>query len=386
MKRTLFRKYRRLRLETLEPRQMLAGDVTVNVTGGNLSIVGDSEMNSITITATTTAGEFVVEGSSTTVNGGLSATVSGVVGNVNIQLGDNYDSLTFDTDPAAIHFAGDMHIDMGLGYPGYLAMHHLTVTGSNAFSVDGSLDVITGFSTVAEIENAFIGGDFHLIVSNEIHGVELRGGSIAGDLTIEGNAGSVIVGASVGGDLHFTSAASVASLRVEGDSTDRPHIGGSVYITTGIGHFYLTSCDVDEDVVVNGGVIVNLFDADIDGDLVATLNMSGVHARLADAPAQTPFSQVGGNFIVTYTGTLNGNTELNFLNVTHDLVVRGNANIQNVRLNNVRAGNSLLIDTGDGNDIVWVHNSSADGEAAILGGAGSDYVRVGNFLAHAASM
>ena len=110
-----------------------------------------------------------------------------------------------------------------------------------------------------------------------------------------------------------------------------------MYVTTGIGHFYLTSCDVDEDVVVNGGVIVNLFDADIDGDLVATLNMSGVHARLADAPAQTPFSQVGGNFIVTYTGTLNGNTELNYLNVTHDLVVRGNANVQNVPLNNVRA-------------------------------------------------
>ena len=194
MKRTLFRKYRRLRLESLEPRQMLAGDVTVSVTGGNLSIVGDSEMNRITITATTTAGEFVVEGSNTTVNGGLSATVSGVVGDVTIDLGDDYDFLTFDTDPAAFHFAGDVHIDLGQGYPGYLAMHTLTVTGSNVFSVAGSLDVITGFNTVAEIDNAFIGGDFHLTVSNEIHGVELRGGSIAGDLTIEGNAGSVTVG------------------------------------------------------------------------------------------------------------------------------------------------------------------------------------------------
>jgi hypothetical protein len=39
-----------------------------------------------------------------------------------------------------------------------------------------------------------------------------------------------------------------------------------------------------------------------------------------------------------------------------------------------------LIDPGAGNDIVWIHNSSADGEAAILAGAGSDYVLVGNFL------
>jgi hypothetical protein len=71
---------------------------------------------------------------------------------------------------------------------------------------------------------------------------------------------------------------------------------------------------------------------------------------------------------------------LNYLNVAHDLAVVGGNSVDDVRLFNVRAGNSLLIDTGAGNDIVWIHNSSTDGEAAILTGFGSDYVRIGNVL------
>ncbi len=102
-------RYRRLLLETLEPRLALAGNVSVGVAGGNLSITGDAANNQITIQATGVAGQFVVTGQdvSTTVNGAASATVSGVTGGATIVMGNGYDVLHFDTNAGGGPYSGE---------------------------------------------------------------------------------------------------------------------------------------------------------------------------------------------------------------------------------------------------------------------------------------
>jgi hypothetical protein len=88
--------FRTSRLEQLEARQVLAGNVTAAVYGGTLFITGDNAGNGILITqdlssGVPVAGKFTVtgvtqDGSATTVNGALSKTVSGVTGDVIIDL------------------------------------------------------------------------------------------------------------------------------------------------------------------------------------------------------------------------------------------------------------------------------------------------------------
>ncbi|MEX2142538.1 MAG: hypothetical protein WD894_25010 [Pirellulales bacterium] len=353
MRRNFYHNRRRLKLEQLESRQMLAGDVTVSVVGGDLFITGDNQFNVITLTATGTAGEFVVSGSGTTINGGgVPVTATGVTGDVTIQLGDDYDSLTFDTNPAAINFAGDLSVDLGQGYPGWLAMHSLSVAGSNNFSVAGSLTVAAGFNTSIGLESAIIGGDLEIAMSSDLGNVSIDGGSVGGDLSISST-----------GHHNVTISTSV---------------NGTIRALMGPGNLELVDCDVGGDFVTETTRNVVLTRARIDGHVVATFNDSAT-IRTGFGAASPQFNHVGGNFIVISNAGYAG-IELEYLNVEHDLVVHGGAVGNDVRLNNVRAGNSLLIETGTGNDIVWVHNSSADGEAAILAGAGSDYVLVGNFL------
>ena len=53
---------RAARFESLEQRQLLAGDVLVNVVRGNLVIEGDAEGNEIAVTAGVERGAFLVTG------------------------------------------------------------------------------------------------------------------------------------------------------------------------------------------------------------------------------------------------------------------------------------------------------------------------------------
>lgn len=57
-------------VESLENRNMLAGDVSVSVSGGDLRIIGDTAGNELTVEGTNQPGEYrVVGGNGTTING-----------------------------------------------------------------------------------------------------------------------------------------------------------------------------------------------------------------------------------------------------------------------------------------------------------------------------
>ncbi len=108
---------RRVRFESLEQRQLLAGDVVVGVVQGDLVVQGDELDNHIAITAGAEAGSFVVTGlDGTTVHleGQAAAgevTVAGVNDDLRIDLGDGSDTL--ELADAVVN--GSVSIRMGVG-------------------------------------------------------------------------------------------------------------------------------------------------------------------------------------------------------------------------------------------------------------------------------
>ncbi|MCC7473958.1 MAG: hypothetical protein IT425_01065 [Pirellulales bacterium] len=95
------RRGRRCQFEALEPRQMLAGDVTASIVHGDLIVQGDDLANGITISAGANAGEIVVKGidaggSATSINGTAngSVTLSGFTDDIKVFLEEGDDLLT----------------------------------------------------------------------------------------------------------------------------------------------------------------------------------------------------------------------------------------------------------------------------------------------------
>jgi hypothetical protein len=147
--------------EALEGRQMMAGDVTAKISGGDLVIKGDSLANGITIAAGTTAGTVVVTGitaggSATTVNGGTTAvTLSG--------------------------FTGDLKIDLKGGDD------NVSVTGL-AVSDDGKIKAGRGADTVSVSDTTF-GDDFKTDLGDGDDTLTLDSVTVTGRTKIEGHHG-----------------------------------------------------------------------------------------------------------------------------------------------------------------------------------------------------
>ena len=109
-----------LSFESLESKQMLAGDVMVNVEDGNLAIFGDAESNQIAISSGEQPGVYIIrgldgttitspDGEGTTTSGLLR--VEGVDGNVNIRMGEGDDTVNIND----AQFAGNVNIGTGAG-------------------------------------------------------------------------------------------------------------------------------------------------------------------------------------------------------------------------------------------------------------------------------
>jgi VCBS repeat-containing protein len=110
---------RRLNIEQLESRRVLAGNVQASVRGGSLNIVGDSSDNEITITYGANVFTVASRDGSTTINGQAGPQdFTGVKKDVNIAMGNGADVVEFDggSDPNdAIWIRNRLNIDMGSG-------------------------------------------------------------------------------------------------------------------------------------------------------------------------------------------------------------------------------------------------------------------------------
>ena len=134
------------RLESLEAREMLAGDVSAVVVGGKLKISGDGQSNGVELTAGEINGSYVIRGlahdGATTINGLESVTVSNVTQKVKFDMaagddlvvmnstgdaglvlpnllqvygGQGNDRASLTTDDGRIKILGEVLFEMGAG-------------------------------------------------------------------------------------------------------------------------------------------------------------------------------------------------------------------------------------------------------------------------------
>jgi hypothetical protein len=271
---------RTARFESLEQRQLLAGDVLVNLVRGNLIIQGDAEDNQIAITAGDEPGSFVVTGlNGTTVhqNGqdpASEVTVTGVRQDVRIGMGEGNDSVSIE----AARVRGDLLVRTGAGNDD-VSIDETGIGGRLAIGTDGGDDSVSLGSAAEEPEPASTaarGEDLEgaLRVRKGIHvdlgtendtltldqvassiGVGVNGGT--GDDSISANDASGAIFAVLGGD--GTDTISLADLRVR-------HAG----VHAGAG---------DDDVSIQDSVFSTLGVALGEGD--DTLSIGGNQARIA---------------------------------------------------------------------------------------------------------
>lgn len=160
---------RRLGVEDLERRALLAGDVAVSVVDGNLLINGDELDNAISIAAGATADAVLVTGLdtagvATTINGAAVAggvEFTGVSGDILIRMGDGNDSVAV----GAMTVQG-LRIRTGRGDDDVALGAGLVVEGNLKVQTDGGDDSVTAVDTTihgnAQIETGFGDDDVSL--------------------------------------------------------------------------------------------------------------------------------------------------------------------------------------------------------------------------------
>ncbi len=221
---------RRGRFECLEQRQLLAGDVVLEVVDGQLMIQGDLEDNKIMITSGAEAGAFVVTGLDTTTvhedgqpPGTDPVTVTGVHG-IQVDLGEGDDlvavvganvrgSLSIGTG------AGDDRVLIGTG--GDAAELVGVLPGDLAVNIRGSLRVDTDANNDhVSIDDATIGGPIGVAVGEGDDEVSLGGTSMDESARVR-VGGGVRIGLGAGDDeLSLDHVNSRGAVFVHGDSGD----------------------------------------------------------------------------------------------------------------------------------------------------------------------
>ena len=218
---------RRLLLESLERREVLAGNVTASVVGATLTLKGDGADNSLAIVALGN-NRFTVTGLNTTINGSTAAfspnqsifNITGNLGGGNDNLGLTNNAQGLDT--LATSAGLDLEATTGLTVAQMQARID-AVTTVNTFALSGSLTVQGG-----------AGNDLIGIVGNVAGSViaDLGSANAAGGNAL-GIDGTTVAGgvASVGGVLSVTGGSQVDGLILQ-----NAKIGGSVIANLGAGN------------------------------------------------------------------------------------------------------------------------------------------------------
>lgn len=215
---------RKLSLEQCESRQLMAGNVSVAVNSGNLSITGDDAANGVQITQALNStgqpiqGSYVISGlnqgnSATLLNGQAGPlTRTGITGNVDVNLRGGSDRFTTGIAAPRHLFANDLTVHMGEGnnsvnLNNISVRDDVTVTsgsgvddvlvrgvvGNSIFSSDANLLIATGGGADrVSLLNFFVRNDASIDSGggNFIDTVNLITGNIADDLFISTHDGA----------------------------------------------------------------------------------------------------------------------------------------------------------------------------------------------------
>lgn len=242
-------------LDRLEQRQMMAGDVSVQVTGGDLRITGDELGNGIEINQVGNGQYRVVglylDGSQTTVNGQASFLAQGVSDDFTIRMRGGGDYVR--VYESAVNVPDDMRIELGDGndrvYLDRLSVgDDLTILGQEGNDVFyiNRLDVGTQRSH----------GDFQLNMGDGINIMEVYGASIRRNTTITGGRNEDFVEMAwndFGNDLNVNTRQGIDSISMHASTVD-----DDLTITSGSGgdardHLGLDNLTIGDRLLVRTG-------------------------------------------------------------------------------------------------------------------------------------
>ncbi|MGI9517150.1 MAG: FKBP-type peptidyl-prolyl cis-trans isomerase [Pirellulaceae bacterium] len=239
-----------LNFQQLEPRQMLAGDVTVVVDMGQLIITGDGEANQIEVTGTRRGSATVTGLNGTTINGSDSpfrALTPGLRG-AEIDLGGGDDEATI----RGARLMQGMTVDGGAGNDG------IFVDNS---SLRGNLQIDAGEgNNVVEIDRVFVVGNSEIRSGGGNDFVSILAHAVIGSLTIDTGAGSDVLAVdNVGvlGSANVDMGADNDQVLIAG----RTYAGGGSSIMLGSGEDFLgvlpeqrgTTADLNSGIRVDAG-------------------------------------------------------------------------------------------------------------------------------------
>jgi hypothetical protein len=351
-------------IDTLEPRRLLSGNVSVSYDGTTLLVVGDNAANEILITDS--AAGYLVNGlSSTHVNGGASFAVDtgGNFADITVRTGNGDDLVQLGVaPPAAPTLTGQaIRVDTGNGndtvdLAATIANVSLSVTTGN-----GNDTVQSPFYRVGPLDFFTLIGDFSIDTGNGDDLVQLPATTdldffsyVAGNLIINtGNGNDAIAteGAEVGGAIQIDSGNGADSLSLINSYFD------GMALTTGSG---------DDTLLIVGGFNVAIsFDSDaLNSGAFDVLIDTGDGNDVVDTHAISFGGFFGENLPLTTFRLGNGNDTLR--------IDAGESASQSTII-----FNALIVDAGNGNDTIEANNLLMQGGGIeIDGGNGNNAVRM----------
>lgn len=350
---------RRLRMEGLEERQLMAGDVAVSMFGGELMINGDEAGNAVMVSKLNDGGFKIsglwTDGAYTTINGQSETTVNGVNG-MHIDLDDGNDQLyinnTYSGNDLVVN--GDLNIKTG-GGDDQVRIINTTVTGKASIVTDQ--DSATG----SPWWNDQPSGDDN---------VTLDGLIVYDDMDIKTGKGSD----SVNFDSFFTNNYPqwnvVDQLSIDtgvgtndGDTVDMDYVFAheSINVLTGNGddHIHTKHANAVEGIYMStyGGQDT------VDVDYSDYMNWNGIGSAA---------------HLSINTGSGSDNVTLDHVDVRGSVALTTGSGNDTVEMNDVHAHDAIYADLGAHSDTLKIRNSSA-ASAYLYGGSnwrGSDSIEL----------
>lgn len=246
--------HRSLRLEMLEGRALLAGDVTVSLVGTTLFIDGDASANEVEITPGASVGQYVITGLNNTIINGPSLIVDPFdLIDVNLAGGSDTFTIRGASVNSRLVIAGDIDIDNADGNNTNKLINvqlndALTITkvgGTSESNLEITGTLIVGDTT---LDTAGFDGDSKTVISGDSR--------IQGNLTIDNDDGEdhfVCVASTIDGDVDIDNGD--GDTRTVFGITEDPIIFGQLTIVNGVGNdkVFIHDTEVWEDADIDNG-------------------------------------------------------------------------------------------------------------------------------------
>jgi hypothetical protein len=381
--------YRRMAVEHLERRSMLAGNVTAFVDGGNLIVRGDNRDNGVLISQTGD-GKYAVTGfdfgsGATNINGSADGTLlfTGVTGDINVDLRKGNDALGIGNSPEDLEALAE-NCGFGVG----LGIGSGSGDGSGSASSPGNEAII---AQQFEGDKLIVPRNLIVVTGDGSDGVSVIADVEGFALITTGNGNDGVAVGNVGesSDSHFGDDLIILTGNGNDDAcatlvTVHDHLN----IQTGNGDDVVSAIGFDAGhalvITGNGSDGVTLSQFDTDREVVVDTgngNDAAFLSNFSSGQGFGPNEQSGAGFITVVTG--NGNDEAELSNFEADGVVvdtgagndgspRGESPIT---VADATITADLTVVTAGGNDLVLVTNVAVR-NVVVNTGAGNDSVEV----------